>query len=171
MDSTFVIRPYEDTDLPGASAALTDVHATDGYPVEGVADPEAWLRSDDILASWVAEADGRIVGHVAVMRPRGEDAVTLRAGQSEDDEQHIAVLARLFVVRDARQHALGERLVRTAMDYGQRSDRRLVLDVMVKDTAAIRLYERLGWLRTGRATHRFGTGQSIEAIYYVAPNA
>lgn len=51
---SIVIRPFEDTDLPGAAAALTEVHATDGYPVEGVALPEAWLRSDDVLASWVA---------------------------------------------------------------------------------------------------------------------
>jgi len=171
MYSIISIRPYEDTDLPGAAAALTDVHATDGYPVEGVAHPEAWLRSDDVLASWVTEADGRIVGHVAVMRPRGEDAVTLWAAQSGDDEQHIAVLARLFVVRDARKHALGERLVRTATHYALRHNHRLVLDVMVKDTAAIRLYERLGWLRTGRATHHFGTGQFVEAICFVAPSA
>uniref|UniRef100_A0AAU2A6F7 GNAT family N-acetyltransferase n=1 Tax=Streptomyces sp. NBC_00093 TaxID=2975649 RepID=A0AAU2A6F7_9ACTN len=169
MYSIIAIRPYENTDLPGAAAALTDVHATDGYPVEGVAHPEAWLYSDDVLASWIAEADGRIVGHVAVMRPRGEDAVTLWASQSGDDEQHIAVLARLFVVRDARKLALGERLVRTATHYALRHNRRLVLDVMTKDTAAIRLYERLGWLRTGEATHRYGDGQQIQAICYAAP--
>jgi ribosomal protein S18 acetylase RimI-like enzyme len=168
MESTATIRPYDDTDLPGTAGALTNVHATDGYPVEGVAHPEAWLRSDDVLASWVAEADGRIVGHVAVMRPRGQDAVTLWAGQSGDEEQHIAVLARLFVVRDARSQALGERLVRTAMLYARHHDRRLVLDVMVKDTAAIRLYERLGWSRTGQATHPYGNGQRIQAICYVA---
>ncbi|MFJ4977626.1 GNAT family N-acetyltransferase [Streptomyces coeruleorubidus] len=166
-----VIRPFEPTDLPGAAAALTDVHATDGYPVEGVARPEEWLRSDDVLASWVAEAEGEIVGHVAVMRPNGEAAVSLWAEQSGADERHIGVLARLFVVRRARNQAVGERLVRTAMAYGLRHNRRLVLDVMVKDTAAIRLYDRLGWLRTGLAAHRYGAGQQIEAICYVAPGA
>ncbi|WP_327314816.1 GNAT family N-acetyltransferase [Streptomyces sp. NBC_01235] len=166
---SIVIRPFEDTDLPGAAAALTEVHATDGYPVEGVALPEAWLRSDDVLASWVAEVERRIVGHVAVMRPHGEDAVCLWAGLSGDDEHRIGVLARLFVVREARQRALGERLVRTAMNYALSHHRRLVLDVMVKDTAAIRLYERLGWTRTGRAEHHYGNGQLIDAICYVAP--
>ncbi|SEQ92274.1 Ribosomal protein S18 acetylase RimI [Streptomyces sp. yr375] len=174
MQSTgIVVRPFRDTDLPGAAAALTDVHATDGYPVEGVARPADWLRSDDVLASWVAEAGGRIVGHVAVMRPCGEGAVTLWLEQSAADgqhiEQHIGVLARLFVVRDARRRAVGEQLVRTAMGYGLSHGRRLVLDVMVKDQAAIRLYERLGWSRTGRTTHHFGAGQSIEAICYAAP--
>jgi ribosomal protein S18 acetylase RimI-like enzyme len=168
MEST-VIRRFEDTDLPGAAAALTDVHATDGYPVEGVARPEEWLRPQDALASWVAQAGQRIVGHVAVMRPRGEGAVSLWAEQSGDDEQRIGVLARLFVVQDARGRAVGEQLVRTAMGYGLSHDRRLVLDVMVKDTAAMRLYERLGWLRTGRVAHPYGQGQSIEAVCYVAP--
>lgn len=164
-----VIRPFENSDLPGAAAALTEVHATDGYPVEGVADPEGWLRSENVLAAWVAEAGGRIVGHVAVMRPDGEDAVALWAEQSGDDEERIAVLARLFVVREARRLAVGERLVRTAMGYGLSHHRRLVLDVMTKDTAAIRLYERLGWLRTGEATHHYGEERSIEAVCYVAP--
>ncbi|WP_221348151.1 GNAT family N-acetyltransferase [Streptomyces beigongshangae] len=172
MDSSgVVIRPREDADLPGAAAALTEVHATDGYPVEGVAHPEAWLRSDDVLASWVAAAGRRIVGHVAVMRPGGEDAVSLWTEQSGSDEQHIGVLARLFVLREARRQALGERLVRAAMDYGLSTGRRLVLDVVVKDSAAISLYERLGWLRTGRATHPYGTGHSVEAICYVAPDS
>lgn len=164
-----LIRPFEHTDLPGAAAALTDVHTTDGYPVEGVARPEEWLQSDDVLASWVAANERRIVGHVAVMRPNGEAAVSLWAERSGAEERHIGVLARLFVVRQARGQALGEWLVRTAMAYGLRHNRRLVLDVMVKDTAAIHLYDRLGWLRTGRAQHHYGTGQRIEAICYVAP--
>ncbi|MFI5792078.1 GNAT family N-acetyltransferase [Streptomyces sp. NPDC051677] len=163
------IRRFEDTDLLGTAAALTDVHATDGYPVEGVARPEEWLRSQDVLASWVAQAGRRIVGRVAVMRPRGEGAVSLWVEQSGDDEQRIGVLARLFVVRDAGGRAVGERLVRTAMGYGLSHDRRLVLDVMVKDAAAMRLYERLGWLRTGHVAHPYGQGQGIEAACYVAP--
>jgi len=48
------------------------VHETDGYPVEGVDDPEAWIRPPAVLSAWVAEEDGTIVGHVAVIRPQGE---------------------------------------------------------------------------------------------------
>lgn len=166
---SIAIRPFQETDLPGAAAALIEVHATDGYPVEGVARPEEWLRSDDMLASWVADTGRRIVGHVAVMRPRGEGAVSLWTEQSGDDGHRLGVLARLFVVKDARKRALGERLVRAAMEYGLSHDRRLVLDVMVKDTAAIHLYERLGWIKTGRTTHHYGDGQHIEAMCYVAP--
>ena len=166
-----IVRPFENTDLAGAAAALTEVHATDGYPVEGVDHPEAWLRSDDVIAAWVSEVDRAIVGHVALMRPQGEDAVSLWMQQSGDSEAQIAVLARLFVVKAARKHAVGERLMQAAMSYGSEHGLRLVLDVMTKDASAIRLYERLGWREIGRAPHHYGDGQSSDAVCYVAPSA
>ncbi|MFE9493050.1 GNAT family N-acetyltransferase [Streptomyces collinus] len=163
------VRPFQDADLVGAAKALVEVHETDGYPVEGVADPQAWIKSDDVLAAWVAEARGAIVGHVAIMHPSGEDAVSLWVEQSGDDEAHVALLARLFVTQAARGNDTGELLMQAAMSHARDNDLRLVLDVMVKDTAAIRLYERLGWRKIGEATHHFGAGQSIPAVCYVAP--
>ncbi|MGW4343795.1 N-acetyltransferase family protein [Streptomyces sp. NPDC004690] len=163
------IRPFEDADLPGAASALVEVHATDGYPVEGVENPENWLRSADVIAAWIAQSEKGVVGHVAVMKPHGEEAVRMWVSQSGEDERNIAVLARLFVVKDARGRATGEKLMKAAMEYAQRSNLRLVLDVMVKDRAAMRLYERLGWSRIGDAKHRYGNGQEIDAVCYVAP--
>ncbi|EDY61108.1 MULTISPECIES: GNAT family N-acetyltransferase [Streptomyces] len=165
-----IVRPFEDTDLAGAASALVEVHTTDGYPVEGVDHPEEWLRSTDVIAAWVGQLDGTTVGHVAIMRPRGEDAVSLWMQQSGDREDQVAVLARLFVVKEARKHAVGERLMQAAMSYGSEHGLRLVLDVMTKDSAAIRLYERLGWREIGRAPHHYGNGQSIDAVCYVAPS-
>lgn len=164
-----IVRPFENADLASAASALIDVHTTDGYPVEGVDQPEVWIRSADVMAAWVAELDGSIVGHVAIMRPHGEDAVSLWMQQSGDNEDRIAVLARLFVVKTARKHAAGERLMQAAMSYGSEHGIRLVLDVMTKDAAAIRLYERLGWREIGRAPHHYGNGRSIDAVCYVAP--
>ncbi|MGW3149343.1 GNAT family N-acetyltransferase [Streptomyces sp. NPDC001177] len=166
-----IIRPFEDADLASVASALIEVHSTDGYPVEGVDHPEAWLRSADVIAAWVGELDGSIVGHVAIMRPHGEGAVSLWMQQSGDREDQIAVLARLFVVKAARKHAVGERLMQAAMSYGSKHGLRLVLDVMTKDAAAMRLYERLGWREIGRAPHHYGSGQSIDAVLYVTPQA
>jgi ribosomal protein S18 acetylase RimI-like enzyme len=163
------VRPITDDDVPGAAAALVEVHATDGYPVEGVAEPEAWIRPPGVLEAWVAEQEGKVVGHVAVMRPQGEGAVDLWREKSGEDEERIGVLARLFVVREARKHAVGEDLMTAAMDYARQRSLRLVLDVMAKDTAAIRLYERLGWQHIGQVTHHFGAGQQIPAMCYVWP--
>jgi ribosomal protein S18 acetylase RimI-like enzyme len=122
-----------------------------------------------VITSWVAELGGSIVGRVAIMRPQGEDAVSMWMQQSDDSEDQIGVLARLFVVKTARKHAAGERLMQAAMGYGSEHGLRLVLDVMTKDAATIRLYERLGWREIGRAPHHYGNGQSIDAVCYVAP--
>ncbi|WP_435974984.1 GNAT family N-acetyltransferase [Streptomyces sp. Qhu_M48] len=166
-----IVRPFEASDLAGAAAALIAVHASDGYPVEGVADPEGWIQSASVLAAWVGEMRGEIVGHVSVMRPQGVDAATMWMEQSGDDEEHVAVLARLFVVQDARKHALGERLMRAATAWAQEHGIRLVLDVMTKDASAIRLYQRLGWVKIGEATHSFGDDQRIDAVCFAAPDA
>lgn len=169
--TSIVVRPITDADVPAAAAALVEVHATDGYPVEGVEQPEAWIRRPGVLSAWVAEDEGKIVGHVAVMRPEGEGAVSLWRNKSGEDEERIGVLARLFVVREARKHSAGERLMRAAMDYAELNSLRLVLDVMTKDTSAIRLYERLGWRHIGEVAHHFGAGQQIPAACYVWPAA
>ena len=88
----------------------------------------------------------------------------------EKSTDPVAVLGRLFVLHEARGHALGERLVRTARDHAHEHGRRLVLDVMTKDTAAIRLYERLGWQRIGTTQHTYGHGRAIDAYCYVSPS-
>ncbi|AWL36441.1 N-acetyltransferase [Streptomyces sp. SM17] len=121
-----------------------------------------------VVKAWVAHRDG-VVGHIAIMKAEGEKAVTLWQQQSGEDESTIGVLARLFVVRSARKHAVGESLMRAAMDYAEENGLRLVLDVMDKDEAAIRLYERLGWQFIGGATHQFGDDQQIPAKCYVWP--
>lgn len=169
--TNIAVRPITDDDIAGAAAALLDVHASDGYPVEGVADPEGWIRPPGVLKAWVAERGGKVVGHVAVMRPQGEGAVDLWREKSGEGAEQIGVLARLFVLREARRHAAGERLMQAAMDYARQNSMRLVLDVMTKDAAAIRLYERLGWQHIGEVAHTFGGGQQIPAACYVWPAA
>ncbi|MGI5195606.1 GNAT family N-acetyltransferase [Streptomyces sp. CA-288835] len=81
----------------------------------------------------------------------------------------MAVGARLFVAPEARHEGLGERLMQAANTYARERGLRVVLDVMAKDTAAIRLYERLGMQRIGTSRHAYGDGKQIEAICYVSP--
>jgi hypothetical protein len=59
--TSIAIRPITDADVPDAAAALVKVHETDGYPVEGIEDPEAWIRPPAVLSAWVAEEGGKIV--------------------------------------------------------------------------------------------------------------
>lgn len=166
------VRERVDADLPGAAAALVEVHATDGYPVEGVDDPQAWLTGPTLLCAWVGELDGRIVGHIAVSRPQPDDAAaTLWTNTPEGAHDTVAVVGRLFVQHTARGRALGDKLMQAVTDYADCRGLRLVLDVMTKDAAAIRLYERRGWRRTGTTDHDDGKGRLVPAVCFVSTRA
>ena len=167
---TIVVRERTPADIPAAAAALVEVHRTDGYPVEGVADPIRWVTATGQIRAWVAELDTRIVGHVAISEPQPDDAAAhLWAAQPDSADGPIAVLGRLFVLRTTRGHAVGRRLVEAAQAAARAGGLRLVLDVMTKDAAAIALYERLGWRRIGVTDHDDGHGHPIPAYCYVSP--
>lgn len=170
--SAVTVRERRDGDLDEAAAALVAVHDSDGYPVEGVADPTSWLTGGPVLRAWVADLNGKIVGHVSVSSPQIDDAAAqLWSESSESRECGVAVLGRLFVIASARGFSVGERLIQAATKYADELGVRLVLDVMSKDKAAIRLYERLGWKRIGAVSHEAGHGEAVPAVCYIAPRA
>ncbi|MGW1677736.1 GNAT family N-acetyltransferase [Saccharopolyspora sp. NPDC002376] len=170
MRPEVVIRKRAAADITPAGQVLVRVHENDGYPVEGADDPGAWLSPAGLIQAWVGEVNSGVVGHVALTRPgSGDDAAEQWAALSGETDSEIAVLGRLFVHPDARGLAVGERLVRAVMDHATTHSLSLTLDVMEKDRAAIRLYERLGWGRIGQARHSFGDGESVPALCFAAP--
>lgn len=163
------VRVREPEDIPACAQALVEVHKTDGYPVEGVDDPYAWLMPTGLLRAWAGELGGTVVGHVAVTEAQPDDAAaTIWAQTDKGCTTDIAVLGRLFVLPQARDHGMGEQLVRAATEWAHRLRLRLVLDVMAKDQAAIRLYERIGWHRIGTTSHDSGHGEVL-ALCYLSP--
>ncbi|WP_026453604.1 GNAT family N-acetyltransferase [Saccharomonospora iraqiensis] len=166
---TPVVRGRRADDVSACATALVAVHEADGYPVEGVTDPEAWLTPENLLRAWVAELAGEVVGHVCLTAPTDSDpvAATVRA-HTGTEAAGLAVLGRLFVLPEARRHRAGELLTRTATDYAAVAGRRPVLEVMDKDRAAIRLYERLGWRRIATTGHDSGHGR-VPAHHYIGP--
>ena len=166
MSDRVRVRERTEADLAPLGDLLVRVHAHDGYPVEGVAHPRAWLTDPGFLRSWVAEHDGAILGQVSLAEPEGADAVALwseRTGRARDE---ATVLSRLFVSPGARGRGVGESLTRAVMDHARLHGSALVLDVMAKDRAATRLYERLGWERLGAITHAFDGSPGVPAYCY-----
>ncbi|WP_432052076.1 N-acetyltransferase family protein [Streptomyces xiamenensis] len=162
------VRPRREEDLNEAARILVTVHEADGYPVEGVDRPEQWLNAPGMISAWVAELDGHIVGHVAVGSATTEEVQGILHEQRKPVD-NPAFLMRLFVSPATRRRSIGERLVATAVDFAEAQGLSLILDVMAKDEAAIRLYERLGWRQIGESSHSFGDDEAVPAFWYLAP--
>jgi GNAT superfamily N-acetyltransferase len=158
-----VVRPRVEADIAVLAAILRDVHLHDGYPRRLQPDPGTWLCRDPVLGAWVADHDdGWVVGHIALCLPGPDDPVAALVAEP------AAIVSRLFVARDARGQGLGERLVRAAWREAQQHGLRPMLDVLVRDSAAVVLYDSIGWRRIGMITHEIN-GTSVPAICFAAP--
>ncbi|MEU2431302.1 helix-turn-helix domain-containing GNAT family N-acetyltransferase [Streptomyces sp. NPDC007861] len=89
---------------------------------------------------WIAELDGRPVGSVMCVR---------------DEAPATARLRLLLVETDARGHGLGDRLVRTVVDFAREVGyRELVLWTNDVLTAARTIYQRAGFTLVAEKPHR-----------------
>ena len=164
------IRPRTDADLPAAVDALHAVHLADHYPGAWPAEPAAWLAPPDEVRAWVAELDGAVVGGVALVPGATHTQLAEAVGVAAD---RLLVLSRLFVAPVGRGHGLARRLVGAAVDEARSRGLRVALDVKEESSAAIALYESLGWTPhgTGVATWRTQDGRHPAIRFYLAPEA
>lgn len=167
-----IIRPRRPDDLDALADVLVRVHAVDGYPVEGVEHPRAWLTPPRQLAAWTALVSDTPIGHIALVKATPDDdaaAMWLRhAPGSELD--NVAIPVRLFVGPDHRRHGAAKQLIAAILEYAHARNLVLVGDVMLKDQAAIHLYETLGWRRLGTIDHRHSDGLAEPAAAYLVPS-
>jgi GNAT superfamily N-acetyltransferase len=165
------VRRRTDADLDACVTALAEVHARDGYPVNWPDRPARWLAPSAQLAAWVAELDGRVVGHAGLSRSEAGDAAAAlwsrREGVRADE---AAVVGRLFVAPSARGHGLGALLMAQAVTEARERGLHPVLDVVESDAAAVALYERLGWELLDTVEQWWGPGQTVTVRCYAAGN-
>jgi len=167
--STITTRPRDPSDLAAAAAALVAVHQADGYPVEGVDNPYAWLSPSGMLAAWVGVLDGAVVGHALVTTPKPGDAAVDAWTAQGGDVSRTVVGGRLFVSPEGRGHDLGTRLAQTITDWAADQGYDLVGDVMAKDQAALHIYRRIGWQQIGTTMHDTGQGTKVPALLFAHP--
>ena len=99
---------------------------------------EEWRQLLEGSDTWLARRDGRAVGSVAAFR--GPE-------QAEDE----CVLVGMWVDPQARGAGVGEALVRAVVDHAAaRGLSRVLLEVAHENAPAIALYERMGFVPTGR---------------------
>lgn len=149
---------------------LAGVHKADGYPVNWPDRPAEWLEGDRVLGAWVAELDGRVVGHVGLSRPgAGDEAAALWSERAEPGAAAAAVVSRLFVAPDARGHGIGALLMGRVVRESRARGLHPVLDVVSSDTAAAALYARLGWRLLAVMEREWRPGGRVALHCYAAP--
>ncbi|GAB2965997.1 GNAT family N-acetyltransferase [Micromonospora polyrhachis] len=167
---TPVLRPRNEADLDECVRILGAVHERDGYPVNWPGQPDEWLTPPLLLASWVAELGGQVVGHVGLSRSgAGDAAPVLWSRQAGVPVTDVAVISRLFVSPAARGHGIGALLMARAVQHAQESGLHPVLDVVASDTSATVLYRRLGWDLLGTVDQQWSPSQTVTVHCYAAP--
>lgn len=162
------VRPRTAGDVETCVRLLKEVHRCDGYPVNWPDRPEQWL-TQAALGAWVAELEGRVVGHVG-LAPAGDGDVApgLWGERNGTSRELTAVVSRLFVAPGARGHGIGALLVGRAVEEARRRGLHPVLDVVASDTAAAALYERLGWELLATVEQSWSPTQTVTVRCYAA---
>jgi GNAT superfamily N-acetyltransferase len=163
------VRPRTDDDVEACVRILAEVHRSGGYPVNWPARPGEWLTQASELGGWIAERDGRVAGHVGLsLSADGDVAPVLWSERNGTPREQAAVVGRLFVAPQARGHGIGALLMGRVVEEARHRGLHPVLDVVASDTAAVALYERLGWTRLATVEQRWSASQLVTVHCYSA---
>lgn len=133
------IRAARDSDVPQIVRLIGDVWAEYGCVLDTTIEEKYLLTPVEYFHArngefWVAEDGDRIVATVAIMMI----------------DNYIAELKSLYVHKAQRGAGMGEKLTRLAVDLAkERGARETVLWTDTRFVNAHRLYERLGFTKTG----------------------
>jgi GNAT superfamily N-acetyltransferase len=147
-----IVRPRETADLPVLADLLGEQQPTSRYPYRWPLPmpPIDFIARPTDAASWVAEQDGQLLGHVAVgtLPPEETEVFAAELG----DRRFLAITA-LFTGLAARGRGAGAALHDRAVAHLREQGVVPVLDVLPTHAAALAMYERRGWRTIG--TMRF----------------
>lgn len=152
------LRPRTAADVPALVEVVSAQQSSSGYPYRWplpMPVEEFVVRASD-EAAWVAEVDGRVVGHVAVARVSGAERDAFAAALAEAGlgraglgAAGLGAVSTLFVDVALRGHGIGGALLDRAVEHVRESGRTPVLDVLPTRGSAIGFYRRRGWRTVG----------------------
>jgi ribosomal protein S18 acetylase RimI-like enzyme len=99
-----------------------------------------------MVAAWVAEHDGEIGGHVALVRGLNVECLLRATGLPAEA---LGGIVRLYVDPGFRRLGLARALLDTAAGAAAEHDLQPVLDVVADSAPAVALYEQSGWQFVG----------------------
>lgn len=148
------VRARRRRDLPTCTRLMHRAFFEGQFPGTRRNEPREWIDGTDVLAAYVAERDGEIVGHVAVTRVGLDTATDLRwreiTGHPVAD---LAGVGQLFVRPSFRGRGIGRALVEAALADIRSRGLVPVLEVVTHEYLAPAYAHGHGWRL--RATDRF----------------
>lgn len=164
-----LIRRKGEEDEAQCFDLLMQVHESDGYPLYLPEDVPAFITPEYELAAWVAEVDGRIVGHVALHRASVDPTLAAAQRATGLPTERLAVVSRLFTAPALRRAGIGRALLRCATGQAASRGQRAVLDVGKTLTAPVALYESEGWVRVDSLALPVAPNAVLDLWVYVSP--
>lgn len=164
-----LIRRKAEEDESECLDLLMQVHESDGYPLYLPEDVPAFITPEFEVAAWVAERDGRIVGHVALHRASVDPTLAAAQRATGLPPERLAVVSRLFTAPALRRAGTGRALLQHATTQAESRGQRAVLDVGQALAAPVALYESEGWERVESLTLRVDESAVLDLWVYVSP--
>lgn len=148
--TSVLLRHRTADDLHVLVEVLARQQSTSSYPLRWPLPfpVEQFLVRRHERAAWVAEVDGRLVGHVSVIALDSELGPAFVEAVGTD---RLAMVAVLFVGLDTLGLGVGARLHDAAVAWIREAGLSPVLDVVPSHDRAVQFYLRRGWREIGSA--------------------
>jgi GNAT superfamily N-acetyltransferase len=142
------IRRRRAKDLGACARLLHVVFYQDHYPAAWPDAPRAWLDDASVMAAWVAEELGEILGHVAISRVENDPRSAIRWQEVTGHEVvELACVSRFYVRPRVRREGIGTALLDVAAGEAAARGLMPVLDAPSPDPRRFGLLESRGWRR------------------------
>lgn len=167
-----VVRERTGEDIAALATVLANQQPHSGYPQNWPLPfpVESFIARAGEDAAWVAELEGRVVGHVAVSRVEpGLEADLWTAGAGRPREELAAVVV-LFVDHTMVGRGVGKALLARAVAAIRASGRTPVLDVVQETASAVELYRRSGWQVVGEGRPWWLPDDHLPVLFMVLPD-
>ena len=163
------IRRRRPHDLAACRRLLGLVAMEGDYPLPKPASLRDWVSDREIMDAWIAEREGEVLGHLALIQV-GSDAVSAMRWREVTGRPvtELVGISRFFVRSSARGHGIGSSLLQSAVTEARDRGLLPVAEMMSPSREGVRLYEKQGW----RLAEMYPTGPRtapLEAYMYVLP--